>query len=48
VELDLVEGGRTMEAQVPRDRFEALALGVGQRVYVSPTNARVFPREEAS
>jgi sulfate transport system ATP-binding protein len=48
LELDLVEGGRTMEAQIPRDRFEALALGVGQRVYVAPTNARVFPRKEAS
>ncbi len=26
LELDLVDGGRTMEAQIPRDRFEALAL----------------------
>ena len=48
LELDLVEGGRTMEAQIPRDRFEALALQVGQRVYVAPTNVRVFPRMEAS
>ena len=48
LELDLVDGGRTMEAQVPRDRFEALALTTGQRVYVSATNARVFPQKEAS
>ncbi len=48
LELDLVDGGRTMEAQIPRDRFEALALRVGERVYVSPTNVRVFPRMEAS
>jgi sulfate transport system ATP-binding protein len=48
LELDLVEGGRAMEAQIPRDRFEALALQVGQRVYVAPTNVRVFPRMEAS
>jgi sulfate transport system ATP-binding protein len=42
VELDLVEGGRTIEAHIPRERFEALALAKGQRVYVSPTNVRVF------
>jgi ABC-type sulfate/molybdate transport systems ATPase subunit len=48
LELDLADGGRSMEAQLPRDRFDALALTVGQRVYVSPTNVRVFPRMEAS
>ena len=48
LELDLVDGGRTMEAQISRDRFEALALSIGQRVYVAPTNVRVFPRKEAS
>ena len=42
LELDLIEGGRTIEAHIPRDRFESLALGKGQRVYVSPTNVRVF------
>jgi sulfate transport system ATP-binding protein len=42
LELDLVEGGRTIEAHVPRNRFETLALSRGQRVYVSPTNVRVF------
>jgi len=42
LELDLVEGGRTIEAHIPRDRFETLALNKGQRVYVSPTNVRVF------
>jgi sulfate transport system ATP-binding protein len=42
LELDLVEGGRTIEAHIPRGRFESLALGKGQRVYVSPTNVRVF------
>lgn len=48
LELDLADGGRTMEAQVPRDRFEVLALTPGQRVYEAATNARVFPRMEAS
>ncbi len=42
LELDLVEGGRTIEAHVPRGRFETLALAKGQRVYVSPTHVRVF------
>ena len=42
LELDLIEGGRTIEAHIPRDRFETLALNKGQRVYVSPTNVRVF------
>jgi sulfate transport system ATP-binding protein len=48
LELDLVNGGRPMEAQIPRERFDALGLTIGQRVYVSPTNVRVFPRLEAS
>ena len=42
LELDLVEGGKTIEAHIPRARFEALALTKGQRVFVSPTNVRVF------
>ena len=42
LELDLVGGGRTIEAHIPRDRFDRLALTKGQRVYVSPTNVRVF------
>jgi sulfate/thiosulfate transport system ATP-binding protein len=42
LELDLIEGGRTIEAHVARDRFDSLALSKGQRVYVSPTNVRVF------
>jgi sulfate transport system ATP-binding protein len=42
LELDLVEGGRTIEAHIPRSRFENLSLTKGQRIYVSPTNVRVF------
>jgi sulfate/thiosulfate transport system ATP-binding protein len=42
LELDLLEGGRTLEAHVPRAKFESLALSKGQRVYVSPTHVRVF------
>jgi sulfate transport system ATP-binding protein len=42
LELDLVEGGRTIEAHIPRRQFDSLAVTKGQRVYVSPTNVRVF------
>jgi ABC-type sulfate/molybdate transport systems ATPase subunit len=42
LELDLVDGSGTIEAHIPRDRFQALAASKGQRVYVSPTNVRVF------
>ena len=42
VELDRVQDGGTIEAHVPRDRFDSLALSKGQRVYVSPTSVRVF------
>jgi sulfate transport system ATP-binding protein len=42
LELDLVDGGKTIEAHLARARFEGLAIGKGQRVYVSPTNVRVF------
>jgi sulfate transport system ATP-binding protein len=42
LELDLVEGGRTIEAHIPRGRYDSLGLAKGQRVYVSPTNVRVF------
>ena len=42
LELDLAGGGGMVEAHIPRARFEALALAKGQRVYVSPTNVKVF------
>jgi sulfate transport system ATP-binding protein len=42
VELDLVADGRTIEAHVPRAKFDTLKLIKGQRVCVAPTNARVF------
>jgi len=45
VELDLVEDGRTIEAHLPRGQFDRAPVMKGQRLYVSPTHARVFPRE---
>jgi sulfate/thiosulfate transport system ATP-binding protein len=42
VELDLTESGRPFEAHISRSHFETLALSRSQRVFVSPTNVRVF------
>jgi sulfate transport system ATP-binding protein len=42
LELDLAGGGRTIEAHVPRARFDSMLLTKGQTVWVSPTNVRVF------
>jgi TOBE domain-containing protein len=42
LELDLTGGGGIIEAHIARGQYEQLALAKGQRVYVSPTNARVF------
>jgi len=42
LELDLVQGGGTIEAHLTRGRFDSLALTKGQRVYVSPTSVRLF------
>jgi sulfate/thiosulfate transport system ATP-binding protein len=46
LELDREDGGGAIEAHVPRDRFEGLELTRGSRVYVSPTNVRVFAEPE--
>jgi sulfate/thiosulfate transport system ATP-binding protein len=42
LELDLLQGGGTIEAHISRERFDAAQLVKGQQVYVSPTNVRVF------
>jgi sulfate/thiosulfate transport system ATP-binding protein len=42
LELDLVDGGSTVEAHIPRTQFNSLALSKGHRVYLSPANVRVF------
>ncbi|MEP6688257.1 MAG: sulfate ABC transporter ATP-binding protein [Gemmatimonadales bacterium] len=45
IELDLQANGRTIEAHLPRDQVDRLQLSKGRRVYVSPTNVRVFAKE---
>ncbi len=42
LELDRLNDGKTIEAHVSRTRFEQLGIRKGERVFVSPTNARVF------
>jgi sulfate/thiosulfate transport system ATP-binding protein len=42
LELDRLNDGKTIEAHVSRMRFEQLGIRKGERVFVSPTNARVF------
>ena len=44
LELDRMEDGTVIEAEVPRARFEELHLVRGSRVYVKPKSARLFPR----
>ncbi|MBA3522106.1 MAG: sulfate ABC transporter ATP-binding protein [Gemmatimonadales bacterium] len=42
LELDLAGSARSIEAHIPRARFDSLGVSKGQLVYVSPTNVRVF------
>ncbi|MEP6572409.1 MAG: sulfate ABC transporter ATP-binding protein [Gemmatimonadota bacterium] len=42
LELDRVDDGQLIEAEVSRARFTELKVAKGDRVFVSPKNARVF------
>ncbi len=44
LELDRVDDGSSIEAHLPRALYEQLAVGKGQRVFVSPTSVAVFPQ----
>jgi len=44
LELDRADDGQVIEAEIPRAHFEELALVAGERVYVKPRSARLFPR----
>jgi succinate dehydrogenase / fumarate reductase iron-sulfur subunit len=44
LELDRVDDGSSIEAHLPRAHYEQLAVGKGQRVFVSPTSVAVFPQ----
>jgi sulfate transport system ATP-binding protein len=47
LELDGEKTGRRIEVEVTRERYRALALAVGERVYMRPRNWRVFPQPHA-
>jgi hypothetical protein len=42
LELTRVSDDNPIEAHIPRHRFESLGITKGQRVFVSPTQVRVF------
>jgi sulfate transport system ATP-binding protein len=42
VELDPVEAGEPIEAEITQERFSLLSLKVGDRIYVRPRNVKVF------
>ena len=44
VELDLLPGGTTVEVHLSRDRFDPATHVKGGRVFLSPTQVRVFAR----
>ena len=44
LELDRIDQGGGIEADIPRAEYDRLALRKGQRVFASPTCVRVFPR----
>jgi sulfate transport system ATP-binding protein len=46
VRLDLVaESGEHLCAELPQDRFRALGIAVGSRVFVSPRDVKIFPQD---
>jgi sulfate transport system ATP-binding protein len=46
LELDRVDDGSSIEAHIPRTLYEQLAVGKGQRVFVSPTSVAVFAQSD--
>ena len=44
LELERVDDGQMLEAEIPRERYREMKLAVGDRVGVSPRNLRVFPQ----
>jgi sulfate transport system ATP-binding protein len=42
LELDRLDTGESIEAELPREAFRALGLEVGQQVYVKPRSLRVW------
>jgi sulfate/thiosulfate transport system ATP-binding protein len=48
VRLDLLaESGESLCVEMPQDRYRALEIAVNSRVFVSPRDVMVFPRDES-
>ena len=44
LEMDRVDDGQLIEAEIPREKFDELGLNCGDRVFVQPRSAKVFPK----
>lgn len=44
LEMDRVDDGQLIEAEIPREKFDELGLNRGDRVFVQPRSAKVFPK----
>ena len=42
LELEREDTGRTLDAEISRERYRELELGIGDKVGVTPRNLRVF------
>jgi len=42
IEMRRPDNGQIVQAELPRDRFRQLGLRIGERVFIRPTNVRVF------
>jgi sulfate/thiosulfate transport system ATP-binding protein len=42
VELELLDGGKEVEVELSRERYETLGLSPGKQVYISPRDLRIF------
>ena len=44
LELDRVDDGQVIEAEIPRAKFDELGLAQGEKVFVQPRSAKVFAK----
>ena len=45
LELDRVDDGQVIEAEIPRAKFDELGLAQGDKVFVQPRSAKVFAKD---
>ena len=47
LELEREDTGRALDAEISRERYRELELGIGDKVGVTPRNLRVFPQHRS-